>query len=297
MSKPPDRVRAGIPDSQDTHLPGHAQLAAAVPPGLRQRVEGRQWYHTIELAPGLATPGFFDHRSVAPKILPRTLTGLRCLDVATFDGFWAIEMTIRGANEVVAVDVPDPGSWDWPVGSEEAAIAAISARRGAGDGFSIAMEALGYEIERVECSAYDLDPTDIGQFDFVYVGSLLLHLRDPVRALERIRTVCRGELLLVENVDPLMTMMHPRHAAATLDGLGRPWWWRLNLAGVERVALAAGFDVIETPKRLRFPRGRGRATPPVRFSTIRNPATRRELRETILGDSHAILRARPRPGL
>ena len=297
MSKAPDPGLPGTRDSRERHLAAHAKVAAVVPPELRQRVEGRQWYHTIELAPGLVTPGFFDHRSVAPKILPRTLKGRRCLDVATFDGFWAIEMTARGAKEVVAVDVPDPRSWDWPVGSDEAVVAAIAARRGAGDGFSLVMEALRHEIDRVECSVYDLDPADLGQFDFVYVGSLLLHLRDPVRALERIRTVCGGELLLVENVDPLMTMMHPRQASATLDGMGRPWWWRLNLKGVERVAHAAGFELIETPKRLRFPRGRGRPIPPLRLSTIRDAASRRELLETLRGDSHAILRARPRRDL
>jgi SAM-dependent methyltransferase len=159
------------------------------------------------------------------------------------------------------------------------------------------MEALGYEIERVECSIYDLDPTDVGQFDFVYVGSLLLHLRDPVRALERIRAVCHGEMLLVENVDAFMTTLHPRRAVATFDGLGRPWWWRLNLAAVERVACSAGFELIDKPKRLRFPRGHGRPIPPLRFSTLRDPALRRELKETLVGDSHAILRARPRPGI
>ncbi len=292
MREPAHRLRPGMPGRAE---PAPEQGAAAAR-GLRQRAEGRQWYHTIELAPGLVTPGFFDHRSVAPKVLPSTLNGCRCLDVATFDGFWAIEMAARGADEVVAVDVPDPESWDWPVGSEEEVIAAISARKRAGDGFAIVMEARGYEIERVECSVYDLDPTDIGHFDFVYVGSLLLHLRDPVRALERIRAICRGEVLLVENVDPVMTRMHPRQPAATLDGLGRPWWWRLNLAGVERVAFAAGFELIEPAKRLRFPRGRGRPIPPLRFSTIRNTGARRELREALFGDSHAILRARPRPG-
>lgn len=27
---------------------------------LRARVDGREWYHTLELAPGVVTPGFFD---------------------------------------------------------------------------------------------------------------------------------------------------------------------------------------------------------------------------------------------
>ena len=271
-----------------------AALSRSAPPGLRERVEGREWYHTITLAPGVETPGFFDHRKVAETILPRGLSGQRCLDVATFDGFWATEMIRRGADKVVAIDVADPSDWDWPVGTDDEAVAAIAARKGSGDGFSIVMEALRYDVERVERSVYDLDPDTIGTFDLVYVGSLLLHLRDPVRALERISTVCSGELLLVENVDPFTSFVHPRRAVATFDGRGRPWWWRLNLAALKRMVLSAGFDLVADPQRVRFPAGRGRPRPPLRLSTLRHLESRIELRETVLGDPHVVLRARPR---
>src|SRR3954453_11189468 len=74
-----------------------------------------EWYHTIELEPGVVTPGWFDTRSVVPLLpFPESLEGKRCLDVATFDGFWAFEMERRGASEVHAIDLLDPHSWDWP---------------------------------------------------------------------------------------------------------------------------------------------------------------------------------------
>ena len=73
----------------------------------------RQWYHTIELAPGVVTPGWFDTRPVSAKIpMPPSLAGKRCLDVGTFDGFWAFEMERRGAAETVGIDVLDPMQWD-----------------------------------------------------------------------------------------------------------------------------------------------------------------------------------------
>jgi tRNA (mo5U34)-methyltransferase len=159
------------------------------------------------------------------------------------------------------------------------------------------MESRNYDVERIACSVYDLDPAEIGQFEFVYVGSLLLHLRDPVLALERVRSVCRGELVLAENVDPLMTMLFPRLPIAILEGQSRPWWWRLNLAALRRVLSSAGFDLIAPPQRVRFPRGRGRQVPPLRAATLRDPTLRRELYETLVGDPHAVLRARPRAGL
>ena len=49
-----------------------------------------------------------------PSRCPQSLRGKRCLDVGTYDGFWAFEMERRGAAEVVAVDVLDHARWDWP---------------------------------------------------------------------------------------------------------------------------------------------------------------------------------------
>ena len=85
---------------------------------LREAVAARDWYHTLELAPGVVTPGWFDLRPVAPRLPWPDLTGKRCLDVGTFDGFWAFEMERRGAAEVVAADILDPLQWDWPAGAE-----------------------------------------------------------------------------------------------------------------------------------------------------------------------------------
>jgi tRNA (mo5U34)-methyltransferase len=79
------------------------------PQELIARVNAREWYHTLELAPGVETPGFFDLRPLLREFpLPPSLAGMRCLDVGTFDGFWAFAMERRGAAEVVAIDVLDP---------------------------------------------------------------------------------------------------------------------------------------------------------------------------------------------
>ena len=191
------------------------------------------WYHTMELRPGVVTPGWLDTRPVAATVpLPRSLAGMRCLDVATFNGFWAFEMERRGAAEVVAIDVLDPARWDWPAGSEAEVRAAIGERHAGGRGFEIAKRELGSAVERLERSVYDLDPGQDGQFDVVYLGSLLVHLRDPVRALERIRAVCRGTLVVVDGIDLPLSLLFPRLPVARFDGRGRPWWWYSNAAGL-----------------------------------------------------------------
>ena len=103
---------------------------------------------------------------------------------------------------------------------------------------------------------YDLSPEALGSFDLVYVGSLLLHLRDPVGALERVRSVCAGELVLADAVDARLERWGRRHPRAVLDGRGRPWWWRPNAAGLARMVEAAGFEVARAPGASGCPSGR-----------------------------------------
>ena len=261
---------------------------------LREIVDAHQWYHTLELSPGVITRGWFDTRKLAKQLAFPDLHGKRCLDVGTFDGYWAFEMESRGASEVVAIDITDPAQWDWPVGSAENVRQAIGQRKGSGDGFLIAKEALGSKVERIECNVYDLDPDVHGMFDFVYVGSILLHLRDPVHALDRVRRVCRGDALVVDAIDMSLTISLPWRAVALLDGKGRPWWWKPNVAGLVRMVEAAGFDVVGRPQRLAMPAGAGQPVPPLRPSVLRHPAGRNAAYIARRGDPHAAVVARPR---
>lgn len=263
---------------------------------LRTRVsEVTDWYHTIELAPGIVTPGWFDLRDVVAQLpFPNDLTGKRCLDVGTFDGFWAFEMEQRGAAEVVAVDLLDPLQWDWPHGSEPEVVAEVGRRKAGGAGFEIARDALGSTVERRAISIYDLDPADIGKFDFVYIGSLLLHLRDPIRALERARSVCAGEALFVDAVDAGLSALFRQRPVVGLDGRGRPWWWKPNVAGLVRMIEAAGFDTIGDVSRVRMKAGAGQQRPPLRPSVLRTSGGRERIAFAYIGDPHAAVRARAR---
>src|SRR4051794_32010871 len=146
------------------------------------------WYHTLELAPGHVTPGMFDLRPFVDRYgLPARLDGKRALDVGTWDGFWAFEMERRGA-EVVALDLDDEAALDWPPRRRPTSFP--PQRRG--EGFRLAQEVFGSSVERVDCSIYDARPADLGTFDLVFCGSVLIHLRDQLLALERLAGLCRG---------------------------------------------------------------------------------------------------------
>jgi tRNA (mo5U34)-methyltransferase len=261
---------------------------------LLEQVRAHDWYHTLELAPDVVTPGWFDTRAIVSKLpLPASLHGKRCLDVGTFDGFWAFEMERRGAAEVIAIDVLDPAGWDWPAGSSPEVAAALGERKARGSGFELAARALDSSVQRLERSVYELAPEVDGRFDFIYLGSLLLHLRDPVGALSRVRAVCAGQLLLVDAIDPALTRRHPRRSLASLDARGRPWWWKPNLAGLIRMAEAAGFERAATAVRVAMPPGPGAQRAKLRPGLLLHRAGREALVRTRYGDPHAALLLSP----
>jgi tRNA (mo5U34)-methyltransferase len=207
------------------------------------------WYHTIDLPDGSRTPGVFDTRAVARRVQwPAGLPGGRCLDIGTCDGFWAFEMERRGAAEVTAIDVDDPGQldWSWAARRDPEAMRDWRARRGRR--FDIARRALGSRVKRIACSVYDLDPAVHGRFDVVFCGTLLIHLRDPVRALERMREVCAGELVLVECVDALLDLVARRVPCARFAPAPEQWW-RVNRAGLLDMLRVAGYDVLWASRR------------------------------------------------
>jgi tRNA (mo5U34)-methyltransferase len=213
-----------------------------------ERIEGHGlWYHTIDVAPGLSTPGWFDTRHVLDLLPWPDVAGKRCLDIGTYDGFFAFEMERRGAAEVVAVDIPDHTLWDWPaearpdvVGQRDLSFLGPPK----GSGFALLAELQGSRAEWRAISIYDLDPGDIGTFDVVVCGSLLLHLRDPIRALEAVRRVCRGWFLSCEQIELLLTVIGRRWPLYRLDGTGELCqWWVPNSHGHERMLWSAGFEV------------------------------------------------------
>ena len=242
------------------------------------------WYHTIDVAPGVSTPGVFDLRPVVDRLPWPDVRGKRCLDVGTYDGFLAFQLERRGAAEVVATDISDHAEWDHEVrlgGQSTELLEQIAGEKGSG--FEIARELLGSSVEKRELNAYDLSADAVGEFDVVVCGSLLLHLRDPLRALAAIRSVCRGLFMSVEQVDLALTRMHPRRPLARIDGTsGRGQWWVANVAGHLRLLEAAGFDVERSTGLYLEPLGLAH---PSRGAPRRRP---RELAERLLGGGEGV---------
>jgi tRNA (mo5U34)-methyltransferase len=243
----------------------------------------------------VVTPGWFDLRPLVDTFPWPDVRGKRCLDVGTYDGFFAFEMERRGAAEVVAVDLDDHREWDWPArwratGGEELAKLAGPEK---GRGFRIAAKALGSNVTRHAISVYKLAEAGLGEFDVVICGSLLLHLRDPIAALESIRRVCKGEFMSSEAIDLRLTLLHPNKPYARLDGTSPLCqWWSPNTAAHVQMLEAAGFDVIRRGKPYADPYGVGHP-PPGSDPRSRAISALRKARLGNDGVPHVAVLARP----
>lgn len=132
------------------------------------------WYHPIEVRPGIITPGSNNAPAVLAALdLPPDCSGLRLLDLGTRDGFFAFEAERRGA-EVIAVDY---------VAMTES-------------GFGVASELLGSRVRYLQRNLYELSEAELGTFDIVLFLGLLYHLPDPLGGLRIVRNLTRGRMYL-----------------------------------------------------------------------------------------------------
>src|SRR5215468_2825646 len=130
---------------------------------------GREWYHSIQIEPGLVTPGRKTARELSAMVehigLPSSLDGLSVLDIGAWDGFFSFEAERRGARRVVAYDLTPEDYF----------------------GFSTAKALLDSKVQYVEGSVYELSERAVGRFDVVLFLGVFYHLRYPLLALDRIR--------------------------------------------------------------------------------------------------------------
>lgn len=198
---------------------------------LASRVEAIDWFHSIELAPGLVTPGRDDtRRRVGVLGLPADLGGRTVLDVGAWDGFFSFEAERRGARRVVATDSFAWGGSGWSTKA----------------GFELAREVLGSRVEDADVDVLDLDPARLGCFDVVLCLGVLYHMRHPLLALERVAAVT-GELLVLETAVDLTWTRRPAAAFYPSHelGLDPTNWWGPNPEAVAGMLRAVGFARVE----------------------------------------------------
>ncbi len=213
----------------------------------RKLLDSVTWYHRFELRPGMVTPGGSDFPASAicdSFRLEKNLTGLRVVDIGSWDGPLAFEMERRGA-EVVAFDIQDPERV----------------------GFAVARRILQSKVTHVQASVYDLPNQGLGLFDLAMFRGVYYHLKYPILAFERIakslklggRLCFEGEAAFnyVENVDGQRVDFDP----SVMDRLGLPVcfsypnrfkggsnWFVPNIPCMKNWLAACGFKLVWVEK-------------------------------------------------
>jgi SAM-dependent methyltransferase len=151
---------------------------------LVERMCASTWYHRIEIAPGLVTPGQpWDElwEPMRRRHAQADFRGKSVLEVGCWDGYWSFEAERLGAAEVLATDD-------------------LSQRKVVTRNVPFVRECLGSRVRyRDDVSVYEL-PERLGRtFDAVIFYGVLYHLRYPGMALAQLRRVLEpGGVLLLE---------------------------------------------------------------------------------------------------
>ncbi len=210
-----------------------------------KRITGVEWYHSIDLGYGVVTPGLFDHRPLLNQYhLPENFKDMRVLDVATYDGFWAFEFEKRGAAEVVAMDIKTWNEIDIPPRIRAGASKEMLDKE-TGAGFNIARDILGSNVQRNIMNVYDLTPGWMGKFDMVFCSDLLLHLMNPMKALQNIHSVVSGSAYIIDVFSPEFGEDESNSILRYVGGSERMVWWRFGLGTLKKMIKDAGFTEVQ----------------------------------------------------
>ena len=209
------------------------------------------WFHNIDLGGVTTAPDHFlgDYPAVKWRrfahAIPAELKDKTVLDIGCNAGFYSIQMKLRGASRVLAIDV-DPDYL------RQARFAAHT---------------LGIEIEFAEISVYDVG--SLGeQFDIVLFLGLIYHLRHPLLALDLIREhvvrdlfVCQsmqrgdpGEEPLDEDYPFSERAIFDRPSFPRLSFVERRYagddtnWWVPNRSCTAAMLRSAGFLIEANPE-------------------------------------------------
>jgi tRNA (mo5U34)-methyltransferase len=162
---------------------------------IRQRIKGLDFAQPIDLGCGVITRSEvllqrrFKRRLKLIQI-PQDLTGKSVLDIGTWDGFFAFECEKRRASRVMAID-----TYVWDLHGMAT--------------FRAAREILNSKVEDRRQDIHELSPDNVGCFDVVLMLGVFYHLRNPLLALERVKSITRELLILETHV--LLPFIHEKY--------------------------------------------------------------------------------------
>lgn len=152
-------------------------LPASLPETIIAELDSKEWYHRVELFPGVTTPGPASLQAfLLDQAGPGAFAGKTVLDIGAWTGPYTFEAEKRGA-EVVSFDIQDPER----------------------SGYNLLNKLKGSRARYVRDSVYNLARHFQKHFDIILFLGVFYHLKNPVWALENIHAALKdGGILLFE---------------------------------------------------------------------------------------------------
>ena len=164
---------------------------------LIEQAHSREWFYSYDLPDGSSTNTYHDAdihaihdtrwqmlQSYLDRNLGADRSGLSVLDLASHQGWFAVNMARAGFASVLGVDARQSHVDDSTLISDIYQLDQLSFQQG---------------------DIHEQSPDQLGQFDVVLMLGLLYHLENPVGALRVCRSLCKDLCIIETQVVPGMT--------------------------------------------------------------------------------------------
>jgi len=221
-------------------------------------VEDCGFYQVLDLPGYGTTQGQWDFRKTEKEYLGNVhISGRRVLEIGTANGAHAFFMESLGA-EVVAYDLSPENEWDLLLAEDEDEGHVREKMRNQirrlNNGFLFCREKLGSKVKPAYGSIYKI-PENLGDFDVITFGSVLLHVRDPIGAL--LKSVKRArEMVIITDRMPSQDYGRPLCEFIPKPELkkefgGWTWWW-ISPRVYSQVFSLLGFSDVKVSTSLHY---------------------------------------------
>ena len=232
----------------------------ASPPTELPALSDCSFYHTMDLPGYGLVEGEWDLRRTADVYLGHVnFAGKRVLDVGTTDGFLCFYAEQRGAYEVVGVDLSPAHAWDTVPFADETTMRESSQFQAGiarlNNSFWLSHRLLGSKAKLVYADVYSI-PRAVGEFDIAIFGAILLHLRDPFLALQRVLSLVKETVIVVDLLWPRKSLLYLASGILRrpiVEFLPNPvtkqpreTWWAIPPSTVKRWLAILGFEAQRT---------------------------------------------------
>lgn len=217
------------------------------------------FYHTMDIPGYGEIKGVWDLRANPDGYLGKlNLSGKRILEIGPANGFFTFYMEKKGAK-VVCLELSDKDEWDivpYKRFSYEKRVKERQKKiRQASNAFWLAHKAFRSKSKVVNGSVYEIDKYNLGKFDIAIFGSVLLHLRDPFLAMQKVLSKTTGYVVITE---PFWRYSLPLYIFGKLFGpavsflpdyrWGEPvdGWWNFTPEAIKSFLGVLGFENTKT---------------------------------------------------